>query len=112
MYNKGIRVELYFPENEKHQSVLIEKWLFDAARWAGIPGGAIYRAHAGYGRHGELRDEGIFDTDRTHPMMACFITSAANAQKFLDYLGKEGLHLFYTRSEVEYGIVGEHPLRT
>jgi PII-like signaling protein len=112
MHHKGMRVELYFPENEKHQHVLIEKWLFDAARWAGIPGGAIYRAHAGYGEHGELRDDGIFDTDRRHPMMACFITAPANAQKFLDYLAKEGLELFYTRSEVEYGRVGEHALRT
>ncbi|HKO88409.1 MAG TPA: DUF190 domain-containing protein [Burkholderiales bacterium] len=110
--SKGMRVELFFPEDEKHKHVLIEKWIFEAARWAGIPGGAIYRAHAGYGRHGELRDEGIFDMDRAHPMMASFITNPATAQKFLDYLAKEGLDVFYTRSEVEYGRVGEHPLRT
>lgn len=109
--SKGIRVELFFPENEMHKHVLIEKWVFDAARWAGISGGAIYKAYAGYGKHGELRDEGIFDDDRTQPMMASFISSAAIAQKFLDYLAKEGLDLFYTRTEVEYGRVGEHPLR-
>ncbi len=110
--SRGIRIELFFPEDTKHKHVLVEKWLFDAARWAGISGGAIYRAHAGFGRHGELRDDGIFDMDRTHPMMATFITTPGVAQKFLDYLAKEELELFYTRSEVEYGVVGSHGLWT
>lgn len=108
----GVRIELHFPENAKHKHALIEKWLFDAARWAGIAGGAIYQAYAGYGRHGELRDDGIFDIDGTQPMMASFITSPLLAQKFLDYLEKEGLELFYVRSNVEYGIVGDHHIRT
>ena len=103
---RGVKVEIFFPENAKHQSAKLDEWLFGAARWAGISGGAMYKAVAGYGRHGELRDEGFFDDDRTKPMMANFITTAPLADAFLEYLAKEGLKLFYTVSEVEYGVVG------
>lgn len=107
MIRRGIRLEFYFPEGTKHKHVLLHEWLFDAARWAGITGGAMYKAEAGYGRHGELRDEGLFDLKGSQPMMACFICDTALAQKFLDYLATEQLELFYTRAEVEYGVVGQ-----
>lgn len=102
---RGVKIELHFPENTKHEKVKLEDWLFRAARWAGISGGAMYKAVAGYGRSGELRDGGFFD-DRTQPMMAAFVTTPENAEAFLGYLAKEGLHLFYTLAEVEYGVVG------
>ena len=104
---RGVKVEVYFPENAKHQKALVQEWLFGAARWAGISGGALYKAVAGYGRHGELRDGGFFDDDRTTPMMASFVTTPALAQTFLKYLAKEELHLFYTITDVEYGVVGD-----
>ena len=103
---RGVRLEIYFPENAKHEKVLVQEWLFGAARWAGISGGAMYKAAAGYGRRGELRDEGFFDDDRTQPMMACFITTTILAETFLSYLANEKLRLFYTLSEIEYGVVG------
>ena len=107
----GVRIELHFVENAKHGNARVENWLFDAARWVGISGGVIYQAFAGFGRHGELRDGGIFDLDGRQPMMASFITSPLLAQKFLDYLEKEGLELFYTRSAVEFGVVGDHHIK-
>lgn len=103
---RGVKIEIHFPENTKHEKVKLEDWLFGAARWAGISGGAMYKAVAGYGRRGELRDGGFFDDDRTQPMMASFVTAAPIADAFLEYLDREGLRLFYTVSEVEYGVVG------
>jgi len=103
---RGLKIEVYFPDSAKHEKVKLEDWLFRAARWVGISGGAMYKAVAGYGRHGELRDGGFFDDDRTQPMMASFITTPEVADAFLTYLAKEGLQLFYTLSEVEYGVVG------
>lgn len=103
---RGMRLEIYFPENAKHEKAVLQEWLFRAARWIGIDGGALYKAVAGYGRHGELRDGGFFDDDRTQPMMACFITTPLLAENFLKYLEQEGLRLFYTRSEIEYGVLG------
>nr|PZN03352.1 MAG: hypothetical protein DIU74_05935 [Pseudomonadota bacterium] len=105
---RGVKLEIYFAENTKHERVDLEDWLFGAARWAGISGGVMYRAVAGYGRHGELRDGGLFDKSAP-PMMACFVTTHERAQAFLDYLAKEKLQLFYPLSETEFGIVGERP---
>ena len=56
---RGVKLEIYFAENTKHERVDLEDWLFGAARWAGISGGVMYRAVAGYGRHGELRDAAV-----------------------------------------------------
>ena len=103
---RGVRLEIYFPEDTMHKHVLVHKWLFEAARWIGISGGAMYKEVAGFGRHGELRDGGIFDDDRTVPMMACFITTPLLATQFIEYLTKEGLRLFYTMSDVDYGVMG------
>lgn len=108
---RGMRLEIHFPEDARHQKAVLHEWLFGAARWIGIEGGAMYKAVAGYGRHGELRDEGFFDPDRTQPMMACFITTPLLADKFLGYLESEGLRLFYVRTEVEYGVIGTPPQR-
>lgn len=103
---RGVRLEIYFPGDAKHEKVLLHDWLFRAARWVGISGGAMFRAEAGYGRHGELRDRGFFSDERSKPMMATFITSQELADALLEYLDKEQLRLFCTLSDVHYGVVG------
>lgn len=103
---RGVRLEFYFAEDTKHKHALLHEWLFDAARWIGLSGGAMYKAEAGFGRHGELRDEGFFDVDRTKPMTAVFITTPLLAHQLLEYLTKEELRLFYTMSDVDYGVLG------
>ena len=37
---KGVRLQFYFPEGERHEHHLLHEWLLDAARKCGIKGGS------------------------------------------------------------------------
>jgi PII-like signaling protein len=103
---RGISLQFFVPEGEKHDGELMFEWLLEQAKRIGIPGGSAFRAVAGYGRHGVLHEQTFFELAGELPVEVIFITSAELAEKFLEQLGREGLNLFYAKAETEFGILG------
>jgi hypothetical protein len=54
----GISLRIFTTERQNHNGILFYEWLLEKARSLGIYGGSAFRAVAGYGRHGKLREEG------------------------------------------------------
>ncbi|RPE81673.1 DUF190 domain-containing protein [Vulcaniibacterium tengchongense] len=103
----GVQLRLYTYENRRHRGVPVYEWLLERARELGVPGGSAFRAVAGFGRHGKLREQRFFELAGEVPVLVEFIVDAEQAQRLLDLLAAEGLRLFYARAPVEYGVVGE-----
>ena len=103
---RGVSLQFFIPEGEKHDGELLYEWLLEKAKKLGVPGGSAVRAVAGYGRHGVLHEQTFFELAGELPVEVIFITSAELADKLLAELERDGLSLFYAKSEAEFGILG------
>ncbi len=72
----------------------------------GLPGGSVFRAVAGYGRHGQLHEAHFIELAGELPMEVVFAVSDADADRLLDTLRQAGLDLVYVRIAAEVGRVG------
>ncbi|WP_240125608.1 DUF190 domain-containing protein [Thermomonas alba] len=102
---KGIHLRIYTYENTRHQGKLLYEWLLHKAMELGIPGGSVFRAMAGYGRHGVLHEEHFFELAGTEPVLVEFIMRPEQADALLDLLRREKVQAFYARIEAEFGII-------
>ena len=66
-------------------------------------GGTAFRALAGFGRHGRLHEEHLFELAGDLPVETSFVNTQDEADRFLAHIAAAGLNLFYLRVPVEYG---------
>jgi PII-like signaling protein len=100
---KGVCLKFYTYEMQKHKHLLLYEWLLECARKEGFAGGFVLRAIAGFGHEKKIHEEHFFELASNVPIKIQFVLSRDDANKFLEILKKEDLHLFYTLSELEYG---------
>jgi len=95
----------YVSEKQLHAGKPLYEWLLEQARELGIQGGSAFRAIAGYGRHGRLREETFFELAGELPVKVEFIVEDDLADQFLEVLRGESLDIFYQRSTVQSGVI-------
>lgn len=104
---QGFSLRFYMPEKAKHKGLLLYEWLLQQAKGQGIPGGSAFRAIAGYGRHGVLREEKFFELQGDLAVVVEFLVDEAEAGKLLALVKESGAHLFWARFPAEFGVFGE-----
>ena len=100
---RGACLRVYVTEREKHRGELLYEWILEQARGLGIRGGSAFRAIAGYGRHGSLKEEGFFELAGDVPLMVEFIATEVQAERLLALLKDEKLSLFHVKSTAMFG---------
>ncbi|MFN3565232.1 MAG: DUF190 domain-containing protein [Burkholderiaceae bacterium] len=103
---QGVQLQFYFPEGARHGHVLLHEWLLAQARDCGIKGASVFRALAGYGRHGRVHYGHFFESAGQLPVEVRIVTTEDLAQRLLDALDRERVGVFYVRSPVDYGWSG------
>lgn len=103
---KGVFLEFYMSEFQKIHGILAYDWLLELAKKQGISGGSVFRAIAGYGRHG-LHHEHFFELASDVPVSIGFFIQKEQATAFIEKVKSEKIDLFYASTEVDYGVVGE-----
>jgi len=99
---KGVYLRFYVQEDKKIHHVLVYEWLLEQARRLGLNGGSVFKAMAGFGRHGLLEDH-FFELSGRLPVVVEFIASEEEADRFLSFIQAEEATLFYLRMPVEFG---------
>lgn len=98
-------IHFYVQEGMKHGHSSIHSWLFETARDLGIPGGTVFRAAAGYGRHG-LHEDHFFELAGKLPETVEFFAEADKIAALVERVGSAGLHLLYVSHPVNVGVTG------
>lgn len=101
-----IFLRIYVTELKQHDGKLLYEWILEQAKKIGIPGGSVFRAIAGYGRHGRLHEETFFELSPDLPVELEFVAADAQIQRLLELLEKEKMALFYIKSAAESGLMG------
>ena len=100
---QGVFLKVYVPQTSKHGGKLLYEWLLEEAHRIGIPGGSVFRAIAGYGRHGHLHEEHFFELAGDLPVTVEFFAEEALIEDLLARLRSEQVSLFY----IKLPVVGE-----
>jgi PII-like signaling protein len=103
---RAVCLKIYVTELRKHDGKLLYEWILEQAKAIGIPGGSVFRAIAGYGRHGRLHEETFFELGSDLPVELEFVAGTGQIDTLLGMLEKEKMGLFYVRSAVESGLAG------
>lgn len=99
----GTYLRFYVHENRKHQGVLLYEWLLERAKQAGIHGGSVFRAIAGYGRHGVLHEQHFFELAGDLTVVVEFLVSEEEAARLVRIVQEARIDVFYARSAAEFG---------
>jgi len=104
---QGIFIKFYLTESQRHGSKLLYEWILEKARQLGLPGGSVFRAVAGFGRHGHLHSDTFFELSGELPMQIEFVLSSVHAEKLIGALNDDKIKLPYVSHSVEYGVTGD-----
>jgi PII-like signaling protein len=100
---KGVYLVLFMQEDRRHDGRPLQDWLVVLGHELGLPGCSVSRAIAGYGHHGRLHRQGLFELQGTLPVEVAFALDDAQADALLARLRAEGVELFYVRLPAEFG---------
>ena len=102
---QALCIRFFAQEGMRHAHRLVHEWLFEQARELGRPGGTVFRAAAGFGRHGALEDT-FFELAGTLPESIEFAADAARIEALIERVGAAGLRLVYVTHPVQTGVTG------
>lgn len=102
----GSYLRFYVHENRKHHHILLYEWLLEEAKKMGIRGGSAFRAIAGFGRHGIIHEQHFFELAGDLTVEVEFVVSREEADRLLDHVRREGIHIFYAVVPAEFGSIG------
>lgn len=103
---KGYQLTFYTQQNREYKGVPIARWIMDEAQKFGIPGATMMMAAEGMGRDGKLHSVSFFELTE-QPVEVKMAINEQQADSFLEHIAQSKLRIFYVKTPIEYGIVGE-----
>lgn len=103
---KGYQITFLTHQDHRHQHRPMAEWLLLAARQLGLRGATIVPASEGFGQHRRIHSAHFFEL-ADQPQEVVMAVSEEESQRLFAYLEREGVRLFYVKSAVEFGVVGE-----
>jgi|SRR5664279_4212254 PII-like signaling protein len=103
---KGYQITFFTQQDRRHKHQPMAEWLMLAARDLGVRGATIVAGSEGYGQHRRIHSAHFFEL-ADQPQEVVMAVSEDEAQRLFDFLKEEAVHLFYVKTPVEFGILGE-----
>lgn len=101
---KGTYLIFFVQEDRTRHGILLYEWLLKEARQLGIKGGTVFKAIAGFGRHGLIHADSFIELAGDLPVEVTFMTTDDEAERLLAFLEAEGQSMFYVRMAAECGV--------
>ena len=102
---EGTFLRFYVEEGQRHDNVLLWKWLLAKANSLGIRGGSAFRAIGGFGRHHTLHEDTFFELAGTTGVEVEFIVSEDEAKQLLALIHQEKIRILYARIPAHFGVI-------
>lgn len=102
----GFQITFFTQQDRRHHHKPMAEWLLLAARDLGLRGATVVAASEGYGKHRRIHSAHFFEL-ADQPQEVVMAVSEEESQRLFDYLKNEGVHLFYAKTPVEFGVLGE-----
>lgn len=103
----GVYLRFYTHAHARHDGLLLSEWLLEQAKNHKLGGGSVFRAIAGYGRHGVLHQEAFFELADDLPVKIEFLLRESEADTLLDLVRQADVELVYAREPMRLCILAK-----
>jgi len=100
---KGYQITFFTQQDSRHKQQPMAEWLMHAARDLGA---TIVAGSEGYGQNRRIHSARFFEL-ADQPQEVVMAVSEDEAKRLFEFLLQEAVHLFYVKTPVEFGILGE-----
>lgn len=104
---QGVHLTFYCHLRAKHDGMLLSEWLLEQAKKHGLGGGSVFRAIAGFGRHGVLHEEQFFELADDLPVKIEFLLREDQADVLLQLVRVAGVDATYARWPASFALLGK-----
>jgi uncharacterized protein len=94
----------YCHQRTKQGGMLLSEWLLRQAREHGLGGGSVFRAIAGFGRHGVLHEEQFFELADL-PVKIEFLLRQEHGDMLLQLARDAGIDATYACSPASFAVL-------
>lgn len=105
---QGVHLTFYCHLRARHDGMLLSEWLLEQAKRHGLGGGSVFRAIAGFGRHGVLHEESFFELADDLPVKIEFLLLEEQAELLLQLVRAANVDATYARYPATFAMLGKH----
>jgi uncharacterized protein len=102
----GYRVIFSTIRGRQKDGKSLVSWLMETAMSIGVSGATVVNGSEGFGRDRELRKASFFELNE-QPVEVIMVMGTDEVEKLFKTIKQEKVEIFYTKSLVEYGIIGK-----
>lgn len=103
---KGYQITFFTHQDKRHHGKPLGDWLVKLAKDMGLPGATLIAGGKGFGHHRRMHSAHFFEL-ADQPQEIQMAASIEDTERLFERLKAEGVHLFYIKSLVEFGTLGE-----
>ena len=102
----GFLLSFYTAQNRTYQGQPMSEWLLAVAKQMNLRGATVLAGMEGIDHQGLFHSASFFElADR--PVQLQFALSNQQATELLNYLNDKEISLFYVKTPIEFGVVGQ-----
>ena len=102
----GFLLSFYTAQNRTYQGQMMSAWLLAVAKQMNLRGATVLAGLEGVDHQGLFHSASFFElVDR--PIQIQFALTHEQATELLDYLKDKEISLFYVKTPIEFGVVGQ-----
>lgn len=102
----GYQITFFTHQDKRHKGKQIGDWLVHLAQELGLRGATLLAGGEGFGHHGRIHSAHFFEL-ADQPLEVLMAVTSEESERLFERLKTEGVHLFYVKTPVEFGILGE-----
>ena len=102
----GYQITFFTVQDQRHKGKPVGDWLVQLAKEMGLRGATLISATEGFGQHRRIHSAHFFELV-DQPIEVTMAATEEESQRLFVRLKQEGVHLFYVKSPVEFGTLGE-----
>ncbi len=104
--NTGYQITFFTSQDRRHKGKPVGEWLIHLAQELDLPGATLLTGGEGFGHHRRIHSAHFFEL-ADQPVEVTMAVTAEQAERLFARLKAEGVHLFYVKTAVEFGVLGE-----
>ena len=102
---QGYQITFFTQQDKRHNGKPVADWLVHLAQELGLSGATLIAGGEGFGHHGRIHSTRFFEL-ADQPQEVLMAVTTEQAERLFVRLKAEGVHLFYVKTPVEFGVLG------
>lgn len=102
----GFQLTFFTQQDRRLHGMPLGDWLVHLAREMGLQGATLFSGGEGIGRHHRIHSARFFEL-ADQPVEVVMVVTAEESDRLFERLVAEGVQLFYVKTPVEFGVLGE-----